>query len=78
MPVREDTYAWMINQNHRIVPANIAIEENRLQDGLEVVRFGDRGWKAVQGLGAAILCLWPSRSTFERTSIPMGRPCNNR
>ena len=54
---RKATYAWMINQNHCIVPANIVIEENGLQDRLEVVWFGDRGWKAVQDLGAAVVRL---------------------
>jgi len=28
MQTQEGTYAWMINQNHRVVPANIIVEEN--------------------------------------------------
>jgi hypothetical protein len=30
MRVREGTYTRMINQDYRIVPANIVVEENRL------------------------------------------------
>lgn len=45
----------MINHNHRIVPTNIYVKENRFQDRLEAILFGDCGWKAVQGLGAAML-----------------------
>jgi len=47
----------MIDQNHRIVSANIVIKEDSLQDRLEVVWFGDRGWEVVQDLGAATVRL---------------------
>jgi hypothetical protein len=60
MRVQVTTYTWVIDQNHRIMSANILIEENRLQDWLEVVLFDDRGRKAVQSLGAATIRLLPS------------------